>query len=86
MKFYRWAELKAWFDKGYSLTSYIKVVLAVMGLTTRSISLVLWIALGYGIFCFILGWWAYKYGWVIAETEVSNNHNNFVKEMRKRNL
>jgi len=82
MRFYKIALLKSYFDCGYAITSYLKYIIAFFGLASRDVYTTLIIAVVYGVSCFILGWAAYKYGFVKAQIEVSNNYNEFVKEMR----
>ena len=84
MKFYKFCKLKAYFEKGYSLTSYIKWVIAIFGITTQAIVTTLIGMLVYGVSCFFIGWAWYKYDFVLAEAEVSNQFNLFQREMRKK--
>ena len=44
---------------------------------------VMFIGAGVGVLCFIIGCVWYKFGIVEAETEVGNQFNPFVKEMRE---
>ena len=86
MKFYKFALWKAYFDKGYGVTSYIKWAAAIFGISSaiQGIHLI-WIFIGatlYFIFCFIIGWIWYKYGLTDAENEVQNRFNPFQKEIR----
>ena len=85
MRAYKYALLKAYFDKGYGVTSYLKYMIAFFGLASSNVKTTLVIALIYGIFCFVLGWFLYRIGYAEAEQEVSNQFNLFVKEMRKSN-
>lgn len=82
MKYYSIAQHKGYFDKGYSLTSYLKYVYLAVGFTTTDTRLILVIGLCFIPFCYLLGLWAYKSGWVEAEVELGNKHNKFVKEIR----
>ena len=86
MKFYTLALHKAYFDMGYNLTSYFKLVITVFGiggLTTGNVNMTLWLLVGYAIFCYVLGVAAFSFGYVDAIHEVGNRFNPFVKEMRK---
>ena len=80
--------IKAYFDNGYSITSYPKWAFAILGIGSAIKGYSLWYlalgALGYGILCFILGWSFLKYGFYLAQQEVSNQFNLFVKELRER--
>ena len=88
MKWYKFALWKAYFDKGYSLLSYPKYILILMGVGDviasggKSTNVIV-IGILFGLFCFALGWFWYAKQIVNAEIEVSNQYNQFVKEMRK---
>lgn len=83
MKYFKAALIKAYFEKGYGLTHYIKYVIALFGLASQDLKSTMWMAVVYALSCFALGYWAYKSGFAEAEIEVSNRFNAFVKEMRK---
>ena len=74
---------KAYFDKGMGLTNYIKYLIAFVGIASLNVQLILILGIIYGISCFFLGWWWFKWKWITAEFEVQNKVNLFVKEMRK---
>jgi hypothetical protein len=84
---YKFCLWKAYFEKGYSLTSYLKYVILLFGLLegikTQEITYTLIVAVLYIFACFFLGWAWYHYGIIESEIEVTNNFNLFVKEMRK---
>ena len=84
MRFYKFALIKAYFDKGYGTTSYFKYAIALFGLASLQTLTTLIIFFFYGISCFFIGWLWYKYGFAEAEQEVSNRFNLFVKEMRRK--
>jgi len=84
MKFFKFCLLKAYFEKGYGLTSYIKYMIAIFGLTTQEVASTIIAAFFYGIACFFIGWLWYKYGFVLAEAEVNNQFNLFQREMRSK--
>ena len=78
---------KRYFDIGYGITSYVKVVVAVVGIggiaagaNKTAIAIMLFL---YGLFCYVFGWAFVKYGWLTADIEIGNKFNLFVKEMRK---
>ena len=80
---YRFVLHKAYFDKGMSLTSYVKYLIAFFGVASSDVKLTLIIAGFYAVFCYFLGLVWFKYRMIDAETEVGNRFNPFVKEMRQ---
>ena len=74
---------KAYFDKGWAFSSYIKYLIALFGLSSLDVKSTIYLGLGYAIFCYILGYLMYKYQFVEAEAEINNRFNLFVKEMRR---
>jgi len=86
MKFYRFALFKAYFDKGYGVTSYLKYLIAAGGFAAvidgMKPQILIFIFLFYGFTCFFIGKLWYKYKIADAEKEVDNNINPFVREMR----
>lgn len=83
MRGYKFCLLKAYFEKGYGLTSYIKYMIAFFGLASSDVNKTLIIAVIYGLSCFVVGWIWYKSKYVFAEAEVANQFNLFQREMRK---
>lgn len=85
---YKLMKLKAYFDNGYSLTSYPKWVIATVGIGSAIQGYnLLWLFAGgiaYGLVCFLLGFLFLKYGFFEASQEVNNQFNLFVKELRER--
>lgn len=85
---YKLMLLKAYFDNGYSLTSYPKWALAILGIGSAIQGFSLFYlaggAIAYGIICFFSGWIFLKWGFYEAQQEVSNQFNLFVKELRER--
>lgn len=81
-KIYKFCLIKAYFDKGLGLTSYVKYFIALFGIASQDVSKTLWITFFYAVFCFILGYAWYKYNFIEQEIEVGNKFNLFVKEMR----
>ncbi len=84
MKLYKFCLLKAYFDKGYQILSYVKFIIAVVGIASLNVKLVIILGLIFGILCFAVGWGWYKFGFVLAEAEVGNRFNLFVREMREK--
>ena len=83
MKFYKFCLWKAYFEKGYSVTSYLKYVVAIAAIKIDSIKTIIILGLAYALACLIIGKLWYKYGFIDAEHEVQNKVNPFVREMRK---
>ena len=82
-KRYKFCLWKAYFEKGYALTSYIKYIIALFGLSSLNVKLTLILGFVYGISCLIIGrvWWVYRL--IDEEYEVQNNVNPYVREVRK---
>ena len=83
MKYYNFCLLKAYFDKGMSITSYVKYLIALFGISSLNVTATLIIGFVYGIACFFIGLLWFKLNIINAEIEVQNRVNPFVKEMRK---
>ena len=81
----KWAFLmaKRSFETGYSLTNYIKYLIALFGLSSLNVSKTMTLALIYAMFCFLIGWLWYKYRFADVESEISNVFNPFIGEMRE---
>ena len=75
---------KIYFDTGWGLTSYLKYLIALFGISTLNVKATLIIAFFYGIGCYVLGRIWYKYRIVDIEHEISNRFNPFVGEMREK--
>ena len=86
MRFFKFCLWKAYFEKGYALTSYVKYVIALFGLASQDLKITLIAGVIYGFVCFFLGWIWFHYHIVDAEIEVQNQFNLFVKQMRKRKV
>ena len=85
MKWFRFAIQKYYFDMGYSSSHYLFKAAAVVGIAAAEAQATLIFAILYGIFCYGLGRFMYRSGFLEAETEVRNKIDPFVKEMRQRN-
>ena len=85
---YAFCLLKSYFEKGFALLNFPTKALMVIGIGAVAqdypLGRVIVLSLIYGIFCFILGWLWFKWNFIVAETEVSNQYNLFVREMRKK--
>jgi len=84
MKGYKLALHKSYFDKGLSVTSYVKYLIAFFGIASSDVKATLILGVAYAIFSYILGRILFKVGYIEAEQEVYNIHNKFVKEMRNK--
>ena len=88
MKYYKFALHKSYFDRGYGITGYIKLLIILFGLYSfvaeLPMEIMLAIGLLYGVSCYFIGRIWYTLGIVIAEHEVDNQFNLFQKELRER--
>lgn len=79
---------KAYFDQGYGITSYVKAMLLVMGITAAFNSvaweILLIVGLCYGAGCWIIGRLWFHFKLIDMEHEVGNIVNPFVREMREK--
>ena len=82
MKLYKLALLKAYFDEGYSVTSYFKYLIAFYGMASLDVKTTLTIGIIYGLSCFGIGWLVFITGFKDAMLEVRNRFDPFVKQMR----
>ena len=82
MKFYKFALLKSYFDKGYSVTNYLKTPLGFIGLKIFSVEWLILSFVFYAIGCFFLGMIWYKFHITDAEYEVGNKFNPLAYEIR----
>jgi len=84
---YKLCLLKAFFDKGYGLSSFPKWVVAVFGVgevVKRNYVIVLLGAFLFAVFCLLIGWIWYNFNWIRAEAEVGNRYNLFQEQLRKK--
>ena len=84
LKGYRLLVAKAYFDKGWSTSAYLKYVVAVGAIKLPSLKMGILLGLGYGIFCYLLGRWWYNYRLIDTENEIQNKFNPFVGEVREK--
>jgi len=83
MKYYKFALVKSYFDKGYAITSPVKLLIALFGIASLDVEKTLLLGIIYIACCFVVGYIWYNRGIVEAEQEVDNKHNLFVKQMRE---
>jgi len=89
IKYYKLCLHKGYFEKGLSLTNYLKYLIALAGaasyLSSKNLNIAIMLAVGYAVACYFLGWLWFNRGFYQAEIEVSNQFNLFVEEMRRAN-
>jgi hypothetical protein len=73
---------KAYFEKGLSITSYAKYLIAFFGLASGDLFSTIILGLVYIPICYSIGWFWFKKEFAKAELEVTNRINPFVEEMR----
>ena len=77
---------KAYFDTGWSFLSAIRYFIILGGLlegfATQSAKYSFMIGMAYGLFCYVFGFFYFKFGWINAQHEVANRFNEFMKELR----
>ena len=87
MRWYKLMLWKAYFDEEYGFTSYVKYLIAIIGvgdaIVNERLGLIIMAGLGYGLFCLFLGKFIFKSKMKDAMLEVQNNVNPFVREMRQ---
>ena len=83
---FRFLLQKAYFDSGFSLTNYIKYLIAFFGLASADVKNTMIIAFIYGISCYFLGRHYITKGWLEQDLEIHNKNNLFVKELRERKV
>ena len=76
---------KRYFDQGYGMTSYLKYIIALFGISSLDVKSTLIMGFAYAIFCFMVGFLWFKFGFFEIDTEISNRFNRFVREMREIN-
>lgn len=76
--------LKSYFDAGFAWSKYLTYFIGFFALASMDVKTTMIVTLAYGICCFFFGWFLYKYGWIEAQVEVSNQYNRFVHEVRKK--
>ena len=73
---------KMYFDKGGHFLKYFLYVIALFGMSSQNVSYTLILAFLYAFICYSLGWIVYHSNCILAENEINNKYNLFVKEMR----
>jgi hypothetical protein len=84
LRFFKILLWKAYFDKGWSLSSYLKYAVALFAVRVPNVKIGVVVAGIYGIFCFIAGWWWFKLKLIETENEIQNIFNPFQREMREK--
>lgn len=75
---------KRYFDLGWSITGYLKYILALFGIASLNVKATMVLAVCYAVFCYVFGWAWVKFGWYTIDIEITNMYNLFVKEMRSK--
>ena len=78
-----WMWMKGDFDRGYGLTSYVRTLIYLFGLSSRDVGITLIVGVAYGFFAYSFGhFWRMK-KLTDKENEMNNLLNPFQKEVRK---
>lgn len=77
-------KVKAWFDKGFGVTSYAKYLVLLFGIVNKNLMQSFIVAGAYALFCLWLGWAWFRFKLVDMETEIQNRANPFVREVRRK--
>ena len=73
---------KRYFEMGYSITGYVKFMIAIFGISSLNVAATIIMGILYAFACFAVGWAWFRYGFMELDTEITNQYNSFVKEMR----
>ena len=84
MRGYRILLLKAYLDKGLSLTNYVKYLITFFGLASSDVKTTLIIAFVYAFISFFIGYFWFKYKLIDTENEIGNKFNPFQREVRRK--
>lgn len=77
------AKVKAYFDTGWNTLGYFRYLIALFGLSSLDVSTTLTLGFVYCFVCLFLGYWLFISGFIELQTEVYNEHNKFVRDMRR---
>jgi len=83
LKHYRLLVAKAYFDKGWGLTGYLKYAIALFGLSSLNVRTTMIAGIIYGVSCYFIGRFWYTYRLIDTENEIQNRFNPFQREMRE---
>lgn len=75
---------KTYFDKGTSITNYLKYPIGLITLASLSVKVAIISAVLYAVFCYIVGRLWYYYKLVETENEIGNYFNPFQREVREK--
>ena len=74
---------KRFFETGWGTAGkYVFYATGVFGVTSQQVELTMFLTLIEGVLCWVLGFLYYRFGFAEADTEITNQFNLFVKEMR----
>jgi hypothetical protein len=83
MRLYKFLLWKAYFDKGFSLTNYLKYFLVLFGWATEDIKTTIIISAVWCLCCLIIGRLWFKFKLIETENEIANIFNPFCRDVRK---
>ena len=75
---------RRYFETGVTLTKYCLYLIGLFGVSSNDIKATLLLGVIFGVLSYIIGYIYFKYGFMLADTEISNEYNLFVKEMRNK--
>lgn len=73
---------KAYFDKGWAITGYLKYGIALFGISSLNVKYTLILGLFYGVACYFIGRIWLTQGFESIEQEIYNRINPFVSDVR----
>lgn len=79
-KFLLW---KRYFDTGYTITSYVKYLIALFGISSLNVKDTIFLGLVYAVACLIIGYFWFNREFAELDNEISNYYNLFTREMRE---
>lgn len=88
LRCYKFLLYKRYFDTGYGILGYVKLLVALIGVSAaiQDVPLIYIGLMGvlFGISCFIVGWSWYHFRLIDTENEITNQFNPFATQVRKK--
>jgi len=81
---YRLCLWHKYLGQGIGLTNILKYFVFMFGISSQNVKWTMIFGVSWAILCFIVGRWWFKHDWILAEKEVDNRYDLFVREMRKK--